>query len=192
MSGTGTTGTTGTTNPNTPISCPTLPNIVSTFENFFNWMSTSRKTCASPSATQVYNRLLDFDNGSANPSAISNLETQIATKTKELETKRADASIAKDRASSVVRPELQSSYYDSWFPLNRPLKRAAVPILVFFASLFISSAFFLMLGLIGIRSHFYVLLPGTSTSTSTMTRPFFMLLAFTVILFCITIYAFLR
>ena len=171
-------------------SCPTLPDIVSTFENFFNWMSTTRKTCASPSATQVYNRLLDFDGGSAGSTAISSLETQIATKTKELATKRADSSIAKDRASSVVRPELQSSYYDSWFPLNRPLKRAAVPILVFLASMFISSAFFLMLGLIGIHSHFYVLVP--SGPTSSMTKPFFLLLAFTVILFCITIYAFLR
>jgi len=172
-------------------SCPTLPNIVSTFENFFNWMSTYRKTCASPSATQVYIRLLDFDSGSAGSTAISNLENEIDRKKKELETKLVDASIAKDRASSVVRPELQSSYYDSWFPLNRPLKRAAVPILVFFASLFISSAFFFMIGLIGIRSHFYVILPGGSSITS-MTKPFFMLLAFTVILFCITIYAFLR
>jgi hypothetical protein len=172
-------------------SCPTLPDIVSTFENFFNWMSNTRKNCPGVTATQVHRRLLDYDNGSANPTVISNLETQIADKTKELETKRADASIAKDRASSIVRPELQSSYYDGWFPLNRPLKRAAVPILVFFASLFISIAFFLMLGLIGIHSHFFVIVPG-GTSGTNMTKPFFMLLSFTVILFCITIYSFLR
>ena len=102
-----------------------------------------------------------------------------------------DANIAKIRAGTIVRPELQSSYYDGWFPLNRPLKRAAVPVLIFIASLLISSSFFMMLGIIGIRSHFFVIMPDTGKSGG-LAKPFIILLLFTILLFGLTIYAFMR
>lgn len=170
-------------------SCPDVATIVSNSNAFFNWIQ-NRQNCPSNTATDVYNRLLQYDAGSSN-TAISTLEQQITHKKNELNTKISDANIAKDRASSMIRPELSSSYYDSWFPLNRPLKRASIPILVFFASLFITSAFFLLLGIFGIRSHFFMLVPD-DTKGGTMTKPFFILLAFTIALFCLTIYAFMR
>lgn len=169
--------------------CPDVATIVSNANAFFNWIQ-NRQNCPSDTATKVHNRLLQYDAGSSN-TAISTLEQQITNKKKELTMKLSDANIAKDRASSIVRPELNSSYYDSWFPLNRPLKRTAIPILVFFASLFITSAFFLLLGLFGIRSHFFMLVPD-DTKADAMTKPFFILLAFTIVLFCVTIYAFMR
>ena len=170
-------------------SCPDVATIVSNSNAFFSWIQ-NRQNCPNDTATKVHNRLLQYDAGSMN-TAIATLEQQIMNKKKELTARASDANIAKDRASSVVRPELNSSYYDSWFPLNRPLKRAAIPILVFFASLFITSAFFLLLGIFGIRSHFFMLIPD-DTKGGTMTKPFFILLAFTIILFCLTIYAFMR
>jgi hypothetical protein len=174
------------------MSCPTLANITTSAERFFDWMTNSRNSCPGITSTQVYNALMQYDNGSANSSEISNLERLITEKTKEMNTKQKDTEIAKDRASSIIRPELHSNYYDSWFPLNRPLKRAAIPILVFFASLFITGSFFLMLDSIGIYSHFYIIVPGALNDMKGMARPFLLLLSFTVILFCITIYAFLN
>ena len=155
-------------------------------------MTGTRKICPESRTKEVYAVITNFSRGvGATPTEISQLNTDIATSQKILEQKERDATIAKDRASTVVRPELNSSYYDSWFPLNRPLKRAAVPILVFLASLFITISFSLFIGLIGIRSHFFVIVPEASKGSS-MTGPFFILLAFTVILFSLTIYAFMR
>jgi hypothetical protein len=175
------------------MSCPSVEVITATNTAFFDWMTGTRANCPESRTKEVYAKIANLERGvgGATTTEISQLNTEISIGQKVLEQKERDATIAKDRASSVIRPELNSSYYDSWFPLNRPLKRAAVPILVFLASLFITIAFSLFIGLIGIRSHFFVLVPDSSKSGS-MTRPFFILLAFTVILFSLTIYAFMR
>lgn len=175
------------------MSCPSVAQITLTDIAFFNWITVTRANCPESRTREVYTAITNLDRGvgGATATEISKLTTEIATKQKLLEQKERDATIAKDRASTVVRPELNSSYYDSWFPLNRPLKRAAIPVLVFFASLFITVSFSMFLGLIGIRSHFYVIIPFSAQGSS-MTQPFFILLAFTVILFSLTIYAFMR
>jgi hypothetical protein len=175
------------------MSCPSVDEITLTGTAFFDWMNGTRVNCPESRTKEVYAAITKLRRpvGGATTTEISGLNTEIATSQKILEQKQRDATIAKDRASTVVRPELNSSYYDSWFPLNRPLKRAAIPVLVFFASLFITISFSLFLGLIGIRSHFYVIIPYDSRESS-MTRPFFILLAFTVILFAFTIYAFMQ
>ena len=174
------------------MSCPPVATITATDTAFFTWMTGTKANCPESRTKEVYAVITNFPRDvGATTTEISKLNTDIATSQKILEQKERDATIAKDRASTVVRPELNSSYYDSWFPLNRPLKRAAVPILVFLASLFITISFSLFIGLIGIRSHFFVIIPEASKGSS-MTGPFFILLAFTVILFSLTIYAFMR
>ena len=174
------------------MSCPSVEVITATDTAFFDWMTGTRVNCPKSRTNEVHAVITNFPRDvGATTTEISQLNTEIAIGQKMLEQKERDATIAKDRAATVVRPELNSSYYDSWFPLNRPLKRAAIPILVFLASLFITIAFSLFIGLIGIRSHFFMIVPDSSKGGS-MTRPFFILLAFTVILFSLTIYAFMR
>jgi hypothetical protein len=167
--------------------------IIADDEMFFDWMSsTQRQTCKAVTDDDVARLLKTFlPRGATNATKIAELTEELRIRKKALETKTTDANIAKDRASMIVRPELQSSYYDGWFPLNRPLKRAAVPIILFLGSFLISASFFMMLSLIGIHSYFFILLPDTAKSGG-MTKPFLMLLAFTVLLFGITLYAFLR
>jgi hypothetical protein len=162
-------------------------NIPSSYENFFTWLNTHKNNCTPQEIKTMYNNITSFQNY---PS-ISGLTQDVMLQEEILKQKENDADIAKARALSVIRPELNSSYYDGWFPLNRPLKRAAIPIFVFLASLFISISFSLFLGLIGIRSYFFVIVPEVSAG-GFMTRPFFILLAFTIILFSLTIYAFMR
>lgn len=174
------------------MSCPSETVITADTTAFFDWMNGTRANCPESRTKEVYAAITNLPRPLGNTSQeISSLNTEIATLQKNLEQKQRDATIAKDRASTVVRPELNSSYYDSWFPLNRPIKRAAIPILVFFASLFISISFYMFLGLIGIRSHFYMIIPDTSKGNS-ITQPIFILLVFTIILFALTIYAFMR
>jgi len=154
--------------------------------------STDRATCPNVSVSDVYTALKNYSSVAQNSTQIAYLNTQIQQSQKMLEQKTNDAAIAHARAAQVVRPEMNSSYYDSWFPLGRPLKRMVVPILVFLASLFISSSFFMLLGVIGIRSHFFVLVPDTEKMTGGLTKQFLMLFGITVILFGLTIYAFMR
>lgn len=160
---------------------------------FFSWMSQpdARTACKTVTASDVQKVISNYSATSTTSTQLSNLNTQVQQLQQNLEQKENDAAIAQARAAQIVRPEMSASYYDSWFPLGRPLKRAAVPLLVFFASLLISASFFMLLGVLGIRSHFFVLVPNTE-KTNTMATPFIMLLGFTILLFCLTIYAFMR
>jgi hypothetical protein len=169
-------------------------NIIADQNTFFSWFKGSeRNNCETVKSSDVYNALLRFQGSNPTPTStdVSYYYTDIANNKKILEEKQRDANIAKDRASSIVRPELKSSYYDSWFPLNRPLKRAAIPVIIFFSSFFIVVSFFLLLGIIEIKTIFYVMVPDSSKSGS-MTKPFFILLIATIILFSLTIYAFMK
>ena len=166
--------------------------IIATDTMFFDWMnSPQRSGCKAVTAADVSNLLKTLPRGPTNATTITTLNNTLNDTKKTLETKLADANIAKDRASMIVRPEIQSSYYDGWFPLNRPLKRAAIPIIVFLGSFLIAASFFMMLSLIGIHSYFFILLPDTGKQTA-MAKPFLLLLAFTVVLFGLTRYAFTR
>ena len=160
---------------------------------FFSWMSQpdERAACKTVSASDVQRAISSYSTTSTTSTQLSELNTQIQQLQQTLQQKENDAAIAQARAGQVIRPEMNSSYYDSWFPLGRPLKRAALPILVFFGSLFISASFFMLLSIIGIHSHFFVLVPDLAKG-GTMTGPFVMLLGFTILLFCLTIYAFMR
>ena len=168
-------------------------NILSSADMFFSWMSQTdaRAACKTVSASDVQKAITSYSTTSTTSTRLSNLNTQVQQLQQTLKQKENDAAIAQARAAQIVRPEMSASYYDSWFPLGRPLKRAAVPLLVFFASLLISTSLFILLGLIGIRSHFFMLLPDIK-KTGTITKPFMMLLGITILLFCLMIYAFMR
>ena len=170
-----------------------LSDILNSDSAFFTWMQSSgRATCTTLTGADVYAGMQQLARAtSSNSSDISRKNQEVAALTALLKTKTDDANIAKDRASMIVRPELLSSYYDGWFPLYRPLKHAAIPILLFLASLMITASFFMMLGIIGIHSHFFILMPDTPGS-GTFGQPFKMLLLVAVLLFALTIYAFMR
>jgi hypothetical protein len=180
--------------------CPTAgtpaenaTNILITADMFFSWMSQpeERAACKTVSASDVQKVISSYSATSTTSTQLSKLNTDAQQLYENLKQKEKDVSIAKARAAQVVRPEMSSSYYDGWFPLTRPLKRAAVPVLVFFASLFISASFFMLLGVMGIHSHFFVLVPDMGKNVG-MTKPFMMLLGVTILLFCLTIYAFIK
>lgn len=160
---------------------------------FFSWMSATavRNTCTAVTASDVYTALSSYSASPTNSTQLSELNMQIQQLQQTLKQKEEDASIANARAEQMVRPELNASYYDGWFPLGRPLKRPAVPILIFFASLLLSASFFILLGIIGIRSHFFVVIPDIEAMGG-LSKPMIGLIGVTVLLFGLTIYAFTR
>lgn len=55
--------------------------------------------------------------------SILNLKRQIDEEKKSVE-------LARDRVKYIRRPEEHTSYYESWFPLNRPLKQGSLVLLM--------------------------------------------------------------
>jgi peptidoglycan hydrolase-like protein with peptidoglycan-binding domain len=54
-------------------------------------------------------------------SSIADLNQQILKKTAELSQANEDISIAKDRVANVRHPERNTSNYEGWFPIDRPI-----------------------------------------------------------------------
>lgn len=66
--------------------------------------------------------------------------------TKAIEQTKEDIQVAKDRAVLANFPEYTRSYYDGWFPMNRPFRKQTMPILIG------ASLFFLCMSFLSILS----------------------------------------
>lgn len=122
--------------------------------------------------------------------------TEIADKKKELLTRQEDIKIAKDRALIVRHPELSTSYYDGWFPLNRPMHHLSIPILIAFATFLTILSFFMTLKAININTIFTVLVPTYvdkyGHESTVFGMPFMIMAGLAVLFLCLMIYAFIR
>ena len=121
------------------------------------------------------------------------VRSNIVAKKKELLKREDDIQISKDRVKIVSKPELSRSYYDGWFPLNRPMHQLSVPLLIGGGAFFLSLSIFLMLSLININTVFTVLVAERNrNSSSVFGKPFILMTAVSVVLLILTIYAFSR
>jgi hypothetical protein len=132
--------------------CP-VDDIISNETNFFNWLKGDKKC---PSAAAVQAALHHIGSGADNSTGISNSNQQIQTLTKQLEQRKLDIQVAKDRAAMVARPEMTASYYDGWFPLNRPMKNSNVPIMICVSTFLFVFAVLMILDLVGLKLRFPV------------------------------------
>jgi hypothetical protein len=160
--------------------------------SFFNWLNSDNKTCPTPE--NVFQQLIENIGTNTNLSTdIYNSEVEIASLTKVLDARKLDVEVAKDRATMAQRPEMTASYYDSWFPIGRPLKRSSVPILIGFATFFLTMGFFTLLELFGITNAFSVYVPFEKTpSLNPLRRPLFIMSGIAILFFCVTVYLFIR
>lgn len=69
---------------------------------------------------------------------------------REIDTKTKGIQVAKDRVSLLTNPEQKTTIYESWFPLERPLKMSTVLILLVFGLFFISLFTGILLRQIGV------------------------------------------
>ena len=61
-----------------------------------------------------------------------------------------DLKIAEDRVKSLRNVDKKRSYYESWFPINRPLRSSSVVICFIFGIFFFSLSFFMFMRYLGI------------------------------------------
>ena len=61
-----------------------------------------------------------------------------------------DSNIARDRVAYIRHPERQTSYYESWFPMDRPMRTSSVPIFVGLTVFIILFSILLILSFLGI------------------------------------------
>jgi hypothetical protein len=77
---------------------------------------------------------------------ISQMQQEILTTSDAIIQAESDISVSRDRVAYIRNPEQRTSYYESWFPLDRPMHAANVP---FFVG---ATVFILLLGLLLILS----------------------------------------
>jgi hypothetical protein len=61
---------------------------------------------------------------------ISNIQQEILNTADAIEQAEADINISRDRVAYIRNPEQHTSYYESWFPLDRPMNVENVPFFV--------------------------------------------------------------
>lgn len=127
----------------------------------------------------------------------ANLQTDLTMKKKTIEERKADIAVARDRALLAVQPDYNRSYYDGWFPLDRPLRQQTTPILIGFALFFLSMSFLTLMSFL--RLDVRILIPqltgtGSMTPLGTQARsPLFLgSVAIIAVLTGLVIYAFVR
>lgn len=108
-------------------------------------------------------------------SEIYNLNQNAKTKEKDVKTKHENVKAAKERAELLRNPYEETTVWESWFPMGRPLERGSIPVLWFLSIVFlsISFGFFLQMmgvnleipGLEGITAWFNGLISGTSSTS---------------------------
>ena len=138
--------------------CPSTSDILANYTSFYNWLqSPSRSSCTNVTNSDVYDALRS---ARGNPgTTIAQLNSEIKTMKAELENTRAQADITKRRAEMNVRPELTANYYDGWFPLLRPMKRASVTALIAVSVFLLMISLFLLLSVFGVQSAFAFTVP---------------------------------
>ena len=79
--------------------------------------------------------------------SINEAQTRILQLQEELKRGEEEIQIAKDRVAYIRDPDARPSYYQSWFPMDRPMKPASVPI---FIGIVVFLSMFLFLGLLSL------------------------------------------
>lgn len=111
-----------------------------------------------------------------------------------------DVKITHDRVKIARNPELTRSYYDGWFPINRPLKHYTIPLLISLSIFFFVLSFLYFMNLFGIDLQMVVDVPifrsgplQTYGSKSLFTStPFLIMTGVSILLLGLMIYGFTR
>ncbi len=85
------------------------------------------------------------------PNTISDLQSNMLTLDASLNKQEKAIEIAKERLNYVQDQNTNVSYYQGWFPIQRPLKQTTVPVLVFLTILFLMFSCGLLLKMGGMQ-----------------------------------------
>ena len=111
---------------------------------------------------------------------------------KDIEIAKKDLEISKERVATLRNPNATLSYYDSWFPLNRPLKNSSLVIILGIAIFLFMISFFMILTTFGF--HLKMSIPWLHTESGLKlfkVFPWYIIVA-TLIFIIIALIGFLR
>ena len=118
-----------------------------------------------------------------NNDSLNTVQNQIVQAKEELQ-------IAKERAAGESNS--RASYYESWFPLNRPLRKPTILILLVIGIFFFSLAFFMLLHSLGFLLHMNITWYNPQTISKLKTLFPFPLNVISILLVILTIIGWLR
>jgi hypothetical protein len=135
---------------------------------------------------------------------LATTQSTISNFDKTIEERKNDVEVAKERAALTKNPEKMRSYYEGWFPIDRPLKHYTIPVLIGISLFMITLTFFYFMSLVGIDTRLSLQVPqgvyqrfGRSGSSYKSTLPntqftksFWGMTAVAIILGGLTIYGF--
>jgi hypothetical protein len=82
---------------------------------------------------------------------IQTAQQDILRLNKEITEAEADVAIARDRVAYIRHPEEHTSFYESWFPINRPMHRENVPYFIAVTVFLVVFSLLVGLSLIGMN-----------------------------------------
>ena len=150
----------------------TINTVLSSQDNFNRWKSeTDRKLNAASTTSELASLEAEvfattgclqekIANQNRVASDISTRQANILRLQDSLQDQQETIQISKDRLSYLKDPEMHVSYYQSWFPMGRPMKEITVPILIGL-SVFMTIASFGYLLFLG-NIHFILRTPPAS------------------------------
>jgi len=104
----------------------------------------------------------------------------------------ADAAIARDRVAYIRHPEEHTSYYESWFPIDRPIQRNTVPYLMAITVFIFVFAFLVGMSLLGVNIS--IIFPISTTDRVSIFMSYFSWFGSTLVLtllLILTVYYFM-
>ena len=84
-------------------------------------------------------------------SDIYNLNQDAKAKEKDVKKKHENVKAAKERAELLRNPYEETTVWESWFPLGRPLERGSIPVLWFLSIVFLTISFGFFLQMVGVN-----------------------------------------
>lgn len=87
---------------------------------------------------------------------IQTTQSAIINVTKQIEEEEANVAIAHDRVAYIRHPEREVSYYESWFPIDRPMHRESTPWFVAVTSFLVLFTLLVILSFAGIDLSFTI------------------------------------
>ncbi len=103
----------------------------------------------------IYNTLACLQEKHSASSNLSNgiydAQTRILQLNEQIQAKEQDIAIAKDRVAYIRDPDAHTSYYQSWFPMDRPMRPSSIPILLGITVFMAIFLFFAVISLLGVN-----------------------------------------
>ena len=135
----------------TPTTCSSeILSVINDADNFSAWSSTKQTTLNSittssnpttanqaslnSASNDIFNMIgclqEKISKGSNTTNEIQSAQSSIIDLNKKILEAETDVNIAKDRVAYLRNPEDRTSYYESWFPMGRPMENLSIPFFI--------------------------------------------------------------